>query len=39
MGRKPVVLPIQSELVDKHKNIVDTVAGGAINQELIEQMK
>lgn len=33
---RPVVLQIQRELVDEHKDIVDTAAGEAVNKELNE---
>ena len=36
---RPVVLQIQRELVDEHKDIADTAAGEAINRELNEQMR
>ena len=36
---RPVVLQIQRELVDEHKNIADTAAGEAVNRELNEQME
>ena len=39
MKNHPVVLQIQRELVDEHKNIVDTAAGEAVNQELNEQIR
>ena len=35
----PVVLQIQRELVDEHKDIAHTAAGEAINTELTEQTK
>ena len=35
----PVVLQIQRELVDQHKDIVDTAAGEAVNRELNEQIR
>ena len=35
----PEVLQIQRELVDEDKDIVDTAAGEAVNQELSEQIK
>ena len=38
-GNTPVALRIQRELVDEHKDIVHTAAGGAIHQELVEQMR
>ena len=38
MGNHPIVLQIQRELVDEHKDITDTTAGEAINRELNEQM-
>ena len=39
MMNRPVVLQIQRELVDEHKDIVDTAAGEAVNRELNEQMR
>ena len=39
MKNRPVVLQIQRELVDEHKDIGDTAAGEAINKELNEQMR
>jgi len=39
MANRPVVLQIQRELVDEHKDIVDTAAGEAVHQELNEQIK
>ena len=39
MENHPVTLQIQWELVGEHKDIVDTMAGRAINQELNEQMR
>ena len=39
MENHPVALQIQRELVDEHKDIVDTAAGRAVNQELDEQMR
>ena len=36
---RPIVLQIQRELVDDHKDIVDTAAGEAINKELNEQIR
>ena len=35
----PVVLQIQRELVDEHKEIGDTAAGEIVNRELNEQMR
>ena len=35
----PVVLRIQRELVDEHKDLVDTSAGKAVNRELEEQVR
>ena len=35
----PVVLQIQRELVDERKGIVETSAGKAVSQELVEQAK
>lgn len=39
MKNRPVVLQIQRELVDEHKDIIDTAAGEAINKELNEQIR
>ena len=39
MANQPTVLQIQQELVDEHRDIVDTSAGQAVNRELIEQAK
>ena len=39
VGNRPVVLQIQRELVDEHRDITDTAAGKAINRELNEQIK
>ena len=39
MENHPVVLQIQRELVDERKDIVNTAAGEAVNQELREQIK
>ena len=39
MKNRPVALQIQRELVDEHKDIVDTAAGEVINQELKEQIR
>ena len=36
---QPTVLQIQQELVDEHRDIVDTSAGQAVNRELNEQAK
>ena len=36
---RPVILQIQRELVDDHKDIIDTAAGESINKELKEQIK
>ena len=38
MGNRPVVLQIQRELVDKWKDIINTTAGKAIDQELNERI-
>ena len=35
----PVALQIQRELVDEHKDIIDTAAGEVVNRELNEQMR
>jgi len=39
MNNHPVVLQIQRELVDEHKDVVNTAAGEAVNTELTEEMK
>ena len=39
MENHPVVLQIQRELVDERKDIINTAAGEAVNQELREQIK
>ena len=40
IGRnRPVALQIQRELVDERKNIVDTAAGEAVNEELNRQIR
>ena len=39
MANRPVALQIQRELVDEDKDIVDTMAGAAINRELDKQAK
>ena len=39
MKNRPVVLQIKRELVDEHKDIVDTAAGETVNQELNEQIR
>ena len=39
MGNHPLVLQIQRELVDEHKDILDTAAGEAVNRELNEQIR
>ena len=39
MKNRPVALQIQRELVDEHKNIVDTAAGEAVNRELNELIR
>ena len=39
MKNQPVVLQIQRELVDEHKDIIDTAAGDAVNKEIKEQIK
>ena len=36
MNNHPVVLQIQREVVEEHKDVANTAAGAAINQELIE---
>ena len=35
----PEVLQIQRELVDEHKDIIDTTAGAAVNRELSEEIR
>jgi hypothetical protein len=35
----PLVLQIQRELVDEHRDILDTAAGEAVNRELNEQIR
>ena len=39
MKNRPVVLQIQRELVDERKDIANTAAGEAVNEELNEQIK
>ena len=39
INNNPTVLQIQREIVDEHKNIIDTAAGESINRELKEQIK
>ena len=39
MKNQPVVLQIQQELVDEGKNIIGTMAGESLNQELTEQIR
>jgi len=39
MKNRPVVLQIQREMVDEQKDIIDTAAGEAVNEELKEQIK
>ena len=39
MKNHPLVLQIQRELVDEHKDIIDTAAGDSVNQELKAQIK
>ena len=39
MRNHPLVLQIQRELVDEHKDILDTAAGEAVNRELNEQIR
>jgi hypothetical protein len=39
VNNHPVVLQIQRELVDEHKDIANTAAGEAINTELTEEIK
>ena len=39
MINRPIVLQIQRELVDEHKDIIDTAAGEAVNQELNKQIR
>ena len=38
MGNHPIILQIQRELVDEHRDIADTAAGEALNRELNEQV-
>ena len=39
MKNRPLTLQIQRELVDEHKDIIDTAAGEAVNKELNEQIR
>ena len=39
MKNQPAPLQIQRELVDEHKDITDTAAGEAVNEELREQIR
>jgi hypothetical protein len=39
MNNHPVVLQIQRELVDEHKDITNTAAGEAVNTEIAEEAK
>ena len=39
VAKRPVVLQIQRELVDEHKDIVNTTAGEAVRGELNEQIR
>ena len=39
MKNQPIALQIQRELVEEHKDIVNTVAGKAVNKELNEQVQ
>ena len=39
MRNRPITLQIQQELVDEHKDIVDTSAGAVINKEFNEQIR
>ena len=39
MRNRPIPLQIQRELVDEHKDIIDTAAGEVINKELNEQIR
>ena len=39
VGNHPIALQIQRELVDERMDIIDTAAGGLINQELKEQIR
>ena len=39
MKNQPVALQIQKELVDEHKAIIDTDAGGTINKEIRDLIK
>jgi len=39
MNNHPVVLQIQHEIVDEHRDITNTAAGGVINAELAEEAR
>jgi chromosome segregation ATPase len=39
MKNRPLVLQIQDELVNQHKDIIDTAAGEAVNKELNAQIR
>ena len=39
MKNQPIALQIQRELVDEHKDIIDTAAGEVVNKELNEQIR
>ena len=39
MKNQPVALQIQKDLVDEHKDIIDTDAGGTINKEIRDLIK
>lgn len=39
MKNRPIPLQIQRELVDEHKDIIDTAAGEAVNKALNEQIR
>ena len=39
MNNHPVVIQIQREIIDEHKDITNTAAGGAINADLAEEMR
>ena len=39
MGKPPVALQMEQELVDEHRDIINKAIGGAINQKLNEQAK
>jgi len=39
MNNHPVVIQIQREVVDEHKDVTNTAAGGAINTDLAEEQR